>query len=68
MSNRTYDNLKFAALIIIPVVTFITTMATLFGQLDNVLAAGIVSAFDVLVGSIVTIANQVYKRENGDVQ
>lgn len=66
MSNKTYDTLKFISLLVLPVVTLITTLLTIFGVLDTAIAAAIVAAVDVFVGSIVKISNDAYRREYDD--
>lgn len=63
MSNKTYDILKFIALIIVPVVNFIFLILTTAGIMDATTAATIIAGLDVLVGAIVAAAKQVWDKE-----
>ena len=63
MSNKTYDILKFIALIIVPVVNFIFLILTTAGIMDATTAATIIAGLDVLVGAIVSAAKQVWDKE-----
>lgn len=64
LSNKTYDALKLIALIVLPLGTFISTFADIWGlgyaeQLQQTFIA-----LDVLCGALVTISNEIYKRRN----
>ena len=63
---ETYDNLKFLALIILPVGTFISTFFNIWeiGYAEQIQATFV--ALDVLVGAIVTISNNAYKKSLED--
>ena len=63
---ETYDNLKFLALIILPVGTFISTFFNIWGigYAEQIQATFV--ALDVLVGAIVTISNNAYKKSLKD--
>ena len=63
MSNKTYDILKFIALIIVPVVNFIFLILTTAGIMDATTAATIIAGLDVLVGAIVSAAKQVWNKQ-----
>lgn len=63
MSNKTYDILKFIALIIVPVVNFIFLILTTAGIMDATTAATIIAGLDVLVGAIVSAAKQIWDKE-----
>ena len=63
MSNKTYDILKFIALIIVPVVNFIFLILTTAGIMDATTAATINAGLDVLVGAIVSAAKQVWDKQ-----
>ena len=63
MSNKTYDILKFIALIIVPVVNFIFLILTTAGIMDATTAATIIAGLDVLVGAIVSAAKQVWDKQ-----
>lgn len=67
MSNKTYDILKFAALIIVPIVNFIFLVLTALGKLEAGIATVILGGLDALVGAIVTAANEVWKRKNEEI-
>ncbi len=64
MNDKLYDLLKFVALIILPVGTFISTLCNIwgFGHAEQIQQTFI--ALDVLIGCFVTVSNQVYKRKN----
>ncbi len=66
MSNKTYDILKFAALIIVPIVNFIFLVLTALGKLEAGIATVILGGLDALVGAIVTAANEVWKRKQDE--
>lgn len=63
MSNKTYDILKFIALIIVPVVNFIFLILTTAGIMDATTAATIIAGLDVLVGAIVSAVKQVWDKQ-----
>ena len=63
MLNKTYDILKFIALIIVPVVNFIFLILTTAGIMDATTAATIIAGLDVLVGAIVSAAKQVWDKQ-----
>lgn len=63
MPNKTYDILKFIALIIVPVVNFIFLILTTAGIMDATTAATIIAGLDVLVGAIVSAAKQVWDKQ-----
>lgn len=63
MSNKTYDILKFIALIIVPVVNFIFLILTTAGIMDATTAATIIAGLDVLVGAIVSAAKQIWNKQ-----
>lgn len=62
MNNKTYDTLKWVAMIVLPsVATFIGTIgvATSWDKTD--LAVTIVTAVGVLLGSVLGVSNKNYK-------
>lgn len=67
MSNKIYDLLKFCGLIIVPVVNFIFLILTTTGKLDSGIATPIIGGLDVLIGAIVTAANEVWKRKQDTI-
>ena len=60
MSDTLYNWLKFAALLIVPICTFVFLVLTACGVIDTVLASTILGGIDVLVGAIVTAAKKVW--------
>ena len=62
MSNKTYDTLKIIALVVLPLGTFISTLFNIWGigYAEQVQQTFI--ALDVFCGALVTISNQIYKR------
>ena len=62
MKNTTYDNLKMIALIVAPIMTFVATILKIWNVPYSTQILATLSALDVLVGSIVTIANDLYKK------
>lgn len=62
MKNTTYDNLKMIALIVAPIMTFVATILKIWNVPYSTQILATLSALDVLVGSIVTIANELYKK------
>ena len=48
MSNKTYDILKFVALIIVPIVNFIFLVLTSLGKIDGGIATVILGGLDAL--------------------
>ena len=62
MSSKTYDRIKFIALLVTPVITFLCALINIWGipYGDKIIAT--LSALDVLVGAIVVIAKQIYDK------
>lgn len=69
MSNKTYDILKFLALLILPIGTLVASLANIWevpfaGQLEATF-----KALDIFAGALVVIAKQIYEKskeeENG---
>jgi len=60
--NKVYDNLKFLALIVLPMGTFISTFMNIWGisYAEQVQATFV--ALDVLIGAIVTVSGNAYKK------
>ena len=66
MTNSTYDNLKRIALIIAPILTFGATLLKIWDIPYSTQILATLSAIDVLVGSIVAIANEQYNKKFSD--
>lgn len=62
MSNETYDFLKMAALLILPIGTFISTILTIWGLPFAEQVQQSFIALDVLCGAVVTIAKAQYDK------
>jgi hypothetical protein len=62
MKNTTYDNLKMIALIVAPIMTFVATILKIWNVPYSTQILATLSALDVLVGSIVAVANELYKK------
>ena len=66
ISNRTYDTIKFVSLIIAPIVTFASALATIWGWGDvGTKVVATISALDVLVGAVVVILKAIYEKQKG---
>ena len=64
ISNRMYDIIKFVSLIIAPIVTFISALATIWGWGDTgTRVVATLSAIDVLVGAVVVILKTLYDKK-----
>ena len=62
MSDKTYDTLKFIALLIAPFVTFAGSLVNTWGIPYGTQIVATLAACDVLLGAIVTIAKSVYDK------
>ena len=65
MSNKTYDALKVAALLVLPIGTFISTFFDIWGIPFGPQIQQTFIALDVLAGAIVTIAKTMYDKKKG---
>lgn len=67
MSNKAYDTLKFIALLIAPIVTFVGSLVSIWGISHGEQIVATLAACDVLVGAVVAIAKAIYdKQQNGE--
>ena len=71
MSDKTYDKLKFAGLLIVPIIVFLSTLVSIWDIPFGDQIAATLSAVDVLVGAVVTIAKAKYdakdkEKDGGD--
>lgn len=66
MSNKTYDTLKFIALLIAPIVTFVGSLVSIWGIKNGELIVASLAAFDTLVGAVVAIAKAIYDKEHNN--
>ena len=62
MENSTYDRLKNIALIVAPILTFIATLLKIWDVPYSTQILATLSALDVLVGAIVTVAKEQYEK------
>ena len=66
MKNKTYDILKFIALLVLPISEFIGSLSSIWGfQYGQQIVATLV-ALDVLLGYIVKAASDAYAQSGGD--
>jgi len=69
MTNKTYDILKWVAIIALPAIsTFIVVISRIWGWADlGSLIAQSITAFAVLLGTLLGISNYQYKRDGFSV-
>lgn len=63
MTNKQYDTLKMVALIVAPLIVFCSTLLSVWDVPYTLQITKSLAAVDVLVGSIVQIANMIHKGE-----
>lgn len=64
MSNKTYDNLKTCALLILPIGTFVSGVMTIWHAPGAEQVMATFAALDVLAGAIVTVAKAQWDRSH----
>ena len=64
MSSKTYDTLKFIALLIAPIATFLASFVDVWGIPYGRQIVSTVAAIDVLFGAVVTIAKKQYDKNH----
>ena len=62
MSNKTYDALKTAALLVLPIGTLVSTILDIWGLSGAQQVQQTFIALDVFAGTLVTIAKAEYDR------
>jgi len=69
MTNKTYDILKWVAIIALPAIsTFIVVISRIWGWADlGSLIAQSITAFAVLLGTLLGISNYQYRRDGFSV-
>lgn len=68
ISNRMYDIIKFVSLVIAPIATFASALATIWGWGDiGTKVVATISAVDVLVGAIVVILKTLYDKQQKQI-
>ena len=68
ISNKTYDILKYVALIFIPaLVTFVTTAGTELGYPHTEMLTVLISAFGTFLGALLVVSSNSYNKgvDNG---
>lgn len=64
MNNKTYDILKYIALIVLPALaTLVIAIAKIWGLPYGAEIAGTITAIATFLGSILTISSKTYKIE-----
>ena len=65
MNNKTYDILKFIALLIAPVIVLVSQIVDIWGIPYGEQITTTLAAIDVFVGSVVVIAKKIYEKKGG---
>lgn len=65
-NEKNYETLKLIALLVLPLGTFISTFFNIWGIPYGEQIMQTFAALDVLVGTFVTISNEVYKKSLQD--
>lgn len=64
ISNRMYDIIKIVSLLIAPIVTFVSALATIWGWGDvGTKVVATISAIDVLLGAVVVVLKTLYDKQ-----
>lgn len=66
LTNNTYDKLKHIAWILAPLITFIGALCSIWGIPNAEKITATLAAIDTLLGSLLTISNHNYNKENSD--
>ena len=64
MTNKTYDRIKNAALILAPILTFIASLVTIWGLPYGEAITATIASIDTLLGGIVLVAKKIYDSKN----
>ena len=64
MKNSTYDKIKFAALVIAPILAFLASIVSIWGIPFAAEITATLTAIDTLVGGIVIVAKKIYDSKN----
>lgn len=69
MSNKTYDVLKYIALIVLPALgTFYFAIAGIWGLPYAEQIVGTITAIDTLLGALLRISTAKYKKEQKNIE
>lgn len=63
MSNKTYDILKLISLVVLPIGTFIASFCEIWGIAGAEQIRQTFVAVNVLMGSLVAVSAEIYKRK-----
>ena len=63
MNNRTYDTIKFIALLIAPICTFIAALVEIWGIPYGPQIVATIAALDTLLGAVVIILKNLYEKQ-----
>lgn len=66
MSDKTYDTLKFIALLVLPIGTFIATVMNIWGISYAEQIQQTFIALDVFCGAVVTVAKAEYDKRTSE--
>ena len=62
IKNRTYDIIKFIALLIAPICTFIAALVEIWGIPYGPQIVATIAALDTLLGAVVIILKNIYEK------
>lgn len=66
MNDKTYDIIKFVALLVAPLATFAASIVSIWNIPYGTQIVATISALDVLCGAIVVIAKQIWSKKGGE--
>lgn len=66
LQNNTYDKLKLIAWILAPLITFVGAVCTIWGVPSAEKITATLAALDTLLGSLLTLSNANYYKEQDD--
>ena len=66
MNNQTYDNLKFAALCIAPVITFICAVLAIWNIPYTQEITATLAALSTLISAVVAVAKALYDKKQAE--
>lgn len=68
MSDKTYDILKAIGLVAVPVITFLVAIVNIWGFPHSAEIVATLAAVNVLIGSIVSVAKNIYDRKQNGIE
>lgn len=63
INNRTYDIIKFIALLIAPICTFIAALVEIWGIPYGPQIVATIAALDTLLGAVVIVLKNIYDKQ-----